>query len=437
MKLLKKSTILPLVAIIVVLGAVGFSYGLEITVVLPEKPETGFIRSRMPIFEEDTGVNIFLTTYAEGLYREHVISDLVAGAGTYDIAAVDSVHIPMLAEAGMIEPIEEIFEVGEKIKEYNPLVLDTLSHEDTLYALPYTREVSLLFYRKDLFDELGLKAPQTFAEIESHAEKLYHFPDIYPFAARAAAGEGNNVFSWTHLLHAFGGEFFDADMEPVFDSEEAVAATEQYADLLEVFAPEPLTELDQWRIETMFALGAIGMTIESHDLYGRLESPVLSRVAGNVGYAQVPEGPAGRYPGNRIFGLVAASHEPPEIGNPGEEERHEALESFLHWVTSREMEQDMWNLASITSSCRDDFFMDSDFQERVRNDWLEATLESFEQTSLDFRPHITEWYMVGDRFSIALEGVVAGMHTAREALTWEREHLLEERERMQMIEENE
>jgi|GEM_PF-5182473 len=443
MKYTKMIMIFLLVALLV-LAAGGFAHSSEISLALPVSPEAEFIRSHVPIFEEDTGMNVFLTMYAEELYREHVMSDLVAGAGAYDIIAVDSVYIPMLAKTGMIEPIEEYFDAAWELEDYNPLVIEALSHEDILYALPYTREVSLLMYRQDLLDELELEVPQTFEDIESHAHELFHFPDIYPFAVRAASGEGNNVYAWTHWLRAFGGEFFDAELHPVFHTEEAVKATEHYSELVTIFAPEPLIELDQWRIKTMFALGAIGMTIESHTVYGNLESPALSRVVGEVGYAPVPEGPAGRYPGNRIYGLVVATHELPELanfeneGNPGgEEEKRKALKTFLQWATSSEIEQKMWETAAITSTCRDDLFHDPEFQAIVDSDWLEATLEAFEQTLLDFRPRIEEWYMTGDRLSIALEGVTTEAFTAREALTQEREQVLEEIERRRMVEENE
>jgi len=405
----------------------GVSGAMEINVVLPMRPESDFLREQVTHFEEETGISVRMAFYGENQYRDQALVELIGGSGSFDIFAVDSVYIPMLAEAGMIEPLEAITNEGFDIEEFNPFVLESLSHNGTLFALPHTREVSILMYRKDIFEENNLLPPQTFDELEAHAAQLIHVPDLFPLALRASAGEGNNIYSWAHLFRSYGGVFFDADVNPVFYSEEGIKATEMYARLLSAYAPPPLTELDKWQVANMFSVGAVAMTIDSHSLYKRLELSGLSQVAGDVGYAPVPEGLAGRHPGNRIFGLVVDARPPKRAGFM------EAIAAFLAWATSREMEELKRDKAGITSLCRDELLLESDFVEKVPSDWLEATFEAFEQVYHDFRPRIPEWYFIAERLSNSLEGVITGAITPREALAREHEAALEYGERNGMI----
>ncbi len=87
-----------------------------------------------------------------------------------------------------------------------------LSHDGTLYAVPFYAESSFTFYRQDLFDAAGLEMPEqpTYDEFKSFAEAL-HDPanDQYGVCLRGKPGWGENMAFVSTMVNAHGGAWFD------------------------------------------------------------------------------------------------------------------------------------------------------------------------------------------------------------------------------------
>jgi len=97
-----------------------------------------------------------------------------------------------------------------------------------IWAFPQGPLVMALFYRKDVFGEVGLpnRVPETMAEMFEWAKKLTN-PTENRYGLKLAKGE---VLSWSTLsfLYSMGGRLVDQDAEGnwrcTFDSEQAVEA---------------------------------------------------------------------------------------------------------------------------------------------------------------------------------------------------------------------
>lgn len=95
--------------------------------------------------------------------------------------------------------------------------LTQFTYDGGVYALPQTMSFHVMFYRKDILDELGLEVPQTWDE----------------FYQALAVIQKNNLnvgivpdyTSYAMYLYQYGGEYYTEDgMECALDSEEAIAA---------------------------------------------------------------------------------------------------------------------------------------------------------------------------------------------------------------------
>ena len=71
--------------------------------------------------------------------------------------------------------------------------------------LPISPLIPLLYYRGDLYKEAGLKAPETFAELEANARKLHKPPGRYGIVQRGARGPASVSYDFYPYLFGYGG----------------------------------------------------------------------------------------------------------------------------------------------------------------------------------------------------------------------------------------
>ena len=102
-------------------------------------------------------------------------------------------------------------------------------YEGGIYALPETQYYNVLFYRKDILEELGLEVPETWQDLENMLPVLQHnnmeigLPDIM---SKASA----NLSGFYAMLYQNGGTLYSEDgKHALLDSEAAVRAFEAYS----------------------------------------------------------------------------------------------------------------------------------------------------------------------------------------------------------------
>lgn len=75
---------------------------------------------------------------------------------SFDVIVVDSVDVPQLAELGYLRPLSV---PARRLKAFPGAAVDTGRYDDRLYALPFTLNTGLLYYRADLLDQEPTIAP--------------------------------------------------------------------------------------------------------------------------------------------------------------------------------------------------------------------------------------------------------------------------------------
>ena len=94
--------------------------------------------------------------------------------------------------------LEDLTELMEPVKDkFNKAVIDRFTFQDKIYAIPQTIDMQMLFYRKSLLEEKGIKPPATFAELVE-AAKAVKTNDMGGFFAGNDSGVGvlGTIFIW-------------------------------------------------------------------------------------------------------------------------------------------------------------------------------------------------------------------------------------------------
>src|SRR5215210_2820809 len=150
--------------------------GETLSLVLKEGYEIEAIQKYKGDFEQATGTTVEIEVYDEPTARQKFILDSTSKTGAYDITSVSFWHLPEYHRANYLEPL------GQWVAKARDPWLDpdaipetatnVMSVDGELYALPHTVISGMLFYRTDLFQKHGIKAPQTSADVLSAAKEL-------------------------------------------------------------------------------------------------------------------------------------------------------------------------------------------------------------------------------------------------------------------------
>jgi len=372
---------------------------------------TDAIQKLLPAFEELTGIKVTFDIYPEEEFRKKRLVAMAGGGGIYDVFMIDQA-LYQYAEAGWVEPLlpyiensnltdpdwydfQDIFDKARGFGEY----------KGVFYGMPITGEAEILFYRRDLYEEKGLGLPQTMDELYENARKLKS-PEIAGIVLRGQRGWGANVWPWSGFLWTYGGRFFDENDNPVFNSPEAVSATEMYAKLLRDAGPVAPASYNWYEVQSDIALGKAAMGIDSGMFMAVYENPDKSEVAGKMGYAMMP-GVAGKPPvPNFWYWMIAMD---------AKSMHKEAAWLFIQWATSKEV---MLRVGlECGASPRASVWSSPEFLAKYPKDWAEASSKSLAVADPTLVPYYKpEFPEFGEILSIAISDVIAGTKGAKEAL---------------------
>lgn len=131
---------------------------------------------------------------------------------------------------GGLADVTEEFGAWDEAKDTDPTAGQSVTVDGKVYGAPYFVGVRALYYRTDVFDELGLDVPKTQAELISTAKRIRAArPDMYGIAVGGAYTYGAMPFLWAH-----GGELAtgkEGSYASAVDSAESRKGIEAYTSL--------------------------------------------------------------------------------------------------------------------------------------------------------------------------------------------------------------
>ncbi|WP_326722773.1 MULTISPECIES: extracellular solute-binding protein [unclassified Streptomyces] len=115
---------------------------------------------------------------------------------------------------GGLADITEDFADWSEAKDTDPTAKQSVTVDGKIYGAPYFVGVRALYYRTDIFEELGLEVPKTQAELISTAKEIRAAkPELYGLAVGGAYTYGAMPFIWSNggeIANGKGGSYASA-----------------------------------------------------------------------------------------------------------------------------------------------------------------------------------------------------------------------------------
>lgn len=378
-------------------------------------PEAAAVQNLSRIYTNSTGIKINVSVFS---YDEIYEILSTTGGKAFDILRIDITFLSWFAQK-LLVPLEEL---DSHIADTLPQFLDGVAQRystvaNTIYALPFSPSVQLLYYRKDLFDstvlrrlyqekyKCELQPPTNFTEFNRIAEfftKKINPNSPVDFGTSLTLGSfgvaGSEFMARYLELHK---NLYDEDGKVRLNSPESNLAMQQLIELKEL-AP---THSNTWWTDTAedFASGRLAMAI----LYSNYASDLIregSNISELIGYTLVP----GQNPilGGASLGISKCSEHPQEALN------------FIKWLCSETISSASTLLGGV-SPCKVAY---QNYELIDSYPWLELASKSFSiangrrQLPEDTRPFNERQFL--NIIGLAVKNAYYGVQSPADALDW-------------------
>lgn len=288
------------------------------------------VQNRIGEFEALTGAKVTMEIMDTDQYTNKVMVELAAKTSTLDVICLRPLNdLKLFNKNGWITDLSPHFnnDTAFDIGDYFDGAIQSCMYDGKLYCIPAVAESQIIYYRKDIFEQKGIKVPETMDELVNAARTLTNKAnDFYGFVARGRTNACVTQFST--FLFSFGGTF-NNQTQSLIATPAAINAYKLYGKLVGEFGPPGAINMSWPEAAAVFAQGKAAMFADSDAIYQNVVNAENSVVTDKVGFAVMPAGPVGRKPFYAIaYGLSV----------PVFSERKEAAVAFIKWALSKEMD---------------------------------------------------------------------------------------------------
>jgi len=316
-------------------------WGKEVRLIIAAgRPDSENVAYNFEAFEEYTGIKVKLETGPYSSFFQKATTDLVTGSGIYDVIwAIGSNAVKWEPYLMDLTPMWQ--ELSEAYRnDFLPVTPKTLMMNGKMIGIPWKFSPTVLFYRKDLFNEYGVEPPQTLAELRAIERKLTidksgdGTPEIYGagWPGKAYWGSGSKFFGYAAGFfpsNKAGNPWIAADGQVTMDASWNIEALQWIGDNFlkyKIYPPEVL-EMEHYDVGRMFMSGLLATSCEWPWLWQQSQDSELSDVVGKVGVVPMPIGPGGRIAaGLGVQGMAISA---------ASKNKKEAWE-LIKWICSRD-----------------------------------------------------------------------------------------------------
>lgn len=374
--------------------------------------------ARIAEWEAMTGAKVDVLSRKNHFELDREIKQDIA-AGTLDWC-VGSNHTSFAPQYGSIY-IDLNGVIGEAtLAEFQELALKNSTVDGRLVQLPRHSDISNLFYKKSVFENEDNKAafkaeygydlapPETFDQMKDQAIFFADAPNFYgtQFVGKDEAITGR----FYEMLVANGGQLFDEDWNPTFNSPEGVKAVEWFKELYDAQAV-PAGSLNYLWDDTGlgFASGTVALNLDWAGWASFFNDPANSKVAGDIGLVRAPKGDSGvrsGWSGSHSFSITSSC------------DNVDAAASFVTFLTNHDSQMIeataglLPTRAAVWGDAKAKFAADG-------NDFLVEVFETYAQSMAEDAftpPLIAPWIEVSNEIWPRLQAAILGEMTPQEAL---------------------
>ena len=187
-------------------------------------------------FTPNTGVKVNVEIVA----ADALLNAVLAGRGPNVVLSVGADQPVNYALRNAVEDITQFADYQEVLKPYTPSSYEQYSLDGHIYAIPETQTFNVMFYRKDVLEELELDVPNTWQELIEMLPTIQgsNLSVGIPTAAgssgaasasTAVASNAPDLSLYFTLLYQYGGDLYNEQgSKTTVDNEAGVKAFDDY-----------------------------------------------------------------------------------------------------------------------------------------------------------------------------------------------------------------
>ena len=383
-------------------------------------------RAISPQFEELTGIKVDFDIIPPREMREKAVLDFGARTGNYATHTADPMYLSLYEANKWVDPLDDYLndpKLTDKewfdLEDIIPLWRAADSVKGKLCGMPAEGEATIHVYSRVLYEQAGLKPPETLDEFKETARKLHKIDGKVAGAAiRGFRGAGQNMYIWPSLFLAWGGKWFDESGNPLVNSEPGVKSLEYYCDLLQNYGPPGVENWNWPEIMEAFAGASIAQFIDANSTASVIENPKKSKMAGKTGYQRWPKGPSGRRC-TSIWNWTLP------INSVLPKKKKIATWLYIQWIGSRPTQfssavyKESPDAVVRTGVNRISIWSDPEYRKVIHftPDYADVVLTSMkEDTDPDWRPRVPQWPKIGEVMAVAIQAALVKQKSPKQAL---------------------
>lgn len=242
---------------------------------------------------------------------ELVNINLASNSSNLDIFMATDALLASYVQNKWLRPLNDLWDkyrAEYELDDIDPRIVEGLSADGNIYVVPTEFNSLIQYYRKDIFEEMGLKPATTLEEYRSNAAAL----QTDKRSGTIMLGRiGDPLFTETHYyLNNIGEGWFDAEWQPTFNSPKGIEAI-KFMKEMSAYAQRGFATSGSDEAALALQQGFSAMGNHYLTRAGSMDDPKKSRFVGKIGTAVAAAG------NQRIsltgFAISAFSKQDPDV----------------------------------------------------------------------------------------------------------------------------
>jgi len=386
-----------------------------ISILINDSPWYAGFEKLVQLYQQTTGNQVKLAVTPFTGMLEQTRNAVTARESTFDIVNLNESWYATFYAGGFVTPINSIdpaFRLDRNIIQY---VYATRWNSQKKYStadgellgLPINGNMQVFYYRADLFQQAGLKPPETWDDVAAAAKKLHNPPNMYGFAQRGQRAGWACGFDWFAYLRSYKSDWVanpPNNWTVTIDNAGAKASMATCLDLLKSYGPPNLASVGQAELAQLMASGKLAMAIGVVAIFPSLDNPQSSAVVNKMNVTVLPRPANGVHAPTSGIWVMSIPRNLPDA-------RKKAALVFLQWALSKDAQIQYTKFGAIP--VRQDVYT-SELANQTEYRWMKAMGNSTRYVRDS--PRIPEGIQVTDSIELHVNEAIAGQRTGDQAV---------------------
>ncbi|MEM8859474.1 MAG: extracellular solute-binding protein [Chloroflexota bacterium] len=243
------------------------------------------------------------------------------GDSPFDIVHGANSQVTEWGAPGWLLPLNDL--VDKYWDEYNladipQTAWDGVTLNGNIYGVPVVGNTLHTIYRKDIFDELGIEPPETYAEMIAICEGIRSANSDWdmPFGVNLSSARAWEL-EFFMVLRANGGDYLDADNQPIFNDALGLASVDLMIDLANACIGQEAISMTLNDQEVGVQLGSIPAVKMWASRAANMSDPERTELSDVIAYAPAPrvtaDGPRAGSAWNDYYMIPAQTINNPDL----------------------------------------------------------------------------------------------------------------------------